>query len=68
MTKLIAGAVVLSALFATPAFADYWIVKENSGCQIVSSKPESTVTVMDNGKVFTTRSEAEKQMKVVCKE
>lgn len=64
----IAGGVL--ALAATPAFAQFYIVqsKTDKTCKIVETKPADTTTVVIVGdKTFTTREEAEKQIKVVCK-
>jgi hypothetical protein len=67
-TKLCAAAVVIVA-FATPAFADFWIVQDSSTkkCTIVDKKPTDTkvVVVGGDGKVYTTRAEAETGMKTV---
>jgi hypothetical protein len=66
--KLFAAAVVFVA-FATPAFADFWIVQDSSTkkCTIVDKKPTDTkvVVVGGDGKVYTTRAEAETGMKTV---
>jgi hypothetical protein len=66
--KLFAAAVVIVA-FATPAFADFWIVQDSSTkkCTIVDKKPTDTkvVVVGGDGKVYTTRAEAETGMKTV---
>ena len=68
--KALLGAVLIAA-FVTPAFAadEFYVVQDNSTkkCMIVDKKPESTVTtttvVGGNGKVYTTRTEAESAMK-----
>ena len=58
-----------TAILATPAFADFFIVREgNAGqCRIVETRPTDTKIVVIGNKVYKTRSEAEKQMTVVCK-
>ena len=64
----IAGAIL--ALAATPALAQFYIVQSKSDktCKIVETKPADTTTVVILGdKAFTTREEAEKQIKVICK-
>lgn len=70
-TKLLAATVAIAA-FATPALADFWIVREGGPtgkCVIVDKRPADTkvVIVGGNGKVYTTRADAEKEMTVVCK-
>lgn len=61
---------VVLAFAATPAFAQFYIVqsKTDKTCKIVETKPADTTTVVVIGdKAYTTREEAEKQIKVVCK-
>jgi hypothetical protein len=63
------GALALS-LFATPALADFWIVRDSptANCRIVETKPTDTkITIVGGNKVYTTRTDAEKEMTVVCK-
>lgn len=63
---LIAGAVV----FATPALAaEFYIVRgPDKQCRVVEKRPtEKTIVVVGN-KAYVTRQEAEKQVKIVCKE
>jgi hypothetical protein len=70
MKKLIIAAGALAVL-ATPALADFWIVREptTNKCTVVDKKPTDTkvVIVGGDGKVYTTRAEAEKEVTVVCK-
>jgi hypothetical protein len=70
-TKLLAATVVIAA-FTTPALADFWIVQDSSTkrCQIVEQRPTTTTTIVGGDRAFTTRVEAENQMKTVevCRE
>ena len=70
MKKLVAAVVVLGA-FATPALADFWIVREGptGKCMVVDKKPTDTkiVIVGGDGKIYKTRAEADKELAVVCK-
>ena len=69
MKKLLIASVVLAA-FATPALADFWIVRDTptGPCRIVDVKPTGTAIIVGGeGRVYTTRAEAEKEMAVVCK-
>ena len=68
MKKLVAAAVAVSAL-ATPALADFWIVREGpSGqCRIVETKPSDSKIIIVGDKVYKTRADAEKELTVVCK-
>lgn len=63
-------AATLIASFAAPAFAadTYYIVQDTSTkkCTIVDKKPvEKTVTVLGDGTVYKTRTEAESGMKTM---
>jgi hypothetical protein len=67
--KVILAAIAVT-VFATPALADFWIVRDSptASCRIVETKPTDTkVTIVGGNKVYTTRSDAEKEMTVVCK-
>ena len=67
MTRLLAAAAI-ATVFATPAFADFFIVREGTGpCRIVETRPTDTKIVVVGGKVYKVRAEAEKEMAVVCK-
>ena len=60
-TKLIAAAVAV--MFATPALAaEFYVVQDTATkrCQIVEQKPTSSTTVVvGDGKVYTSRTEAQ---------
>jgi hypothetical protein len=69
--KFISATIAIAA-FATPALADFWIVREGGPtgkCMIVDKKPADTkvVIVGGDGKIYKTRADAEKEMTVVCK-
>jgi hypothetical protein len=66
--KLLAVAIAATA-FATPAFADFFIVREGTTgpCRIVETRPTDTKIVVIGNKVYKVRAEAEKEMAVVCK-
>jgi hypothetical protein len=64
--KLLAAAAI--AAFATPALADFFVVQDTSSkrCTIVEQRPTTqTSVVVGDGKVFTTRSEAETAMRSI---
>jgi hypothetical protein len=66
-TTMLAVAIAATA-FATPAFADFFIVREGTGpCRIVEVRPTDTKIVVVGNKTYTVRAEAEKEMAVVCK-
>jgi hypothetical protein len=65
---IIAG--TLLTAFVTPAFAadSYYIVQDTSSkrCSVMTQKPTvSTMTVVGDGKVYTSQTEAEGAMKSV---
>ena len=67
--KLLMAAAAVT-IFATPALADFWIVRDSptANCRVVEQKPTDTkVTIVGGNKIYTTRADAEKQMTVVCK-
>jgi hypothetical protein len=66
--KLLAAAIAATA-FATPALADFWIVREGptGECRIVETRPTDTKIVIIGNKAYKERAEAEKEVKVVCK-
>jgi hypothetical protein len=68
MRKLLAVS-ALAMTFATPAFADFWIVREgNTGpCRIVETRPSDNKTLIVGNKAYKTRAEADKEQLVVCK-
>jgi hypothetical protein len=65
--KLLAAAAL--AAFVTPALAaEFYVVQDTSSkrCQIVEQRPTTqTSVVVGDGKVFTTRTEAENAMKTI---
>jgi hypothetical protein len=67
--KYLVGAALLASL-ATPALAQssFYVVQDTSTkkCTVVSQKPTvSTMTVVGDGKVYTSQTEAETAMKSV---
>jgi vancomycin permeability regulator SanA len=66
MRMILAAAAV--AAFATPAFADFYVVQDTSTkrCTIVEQRPTTqSMVVVGDGKVFTSRTEAETAMKTI---
>jgi hypothetical protein len=68
MKKILGVALILA--FVTPALAadEFWVVQDvkTKKCTIVDKKPTTTeITVVGDGKVFKTRTEAETGMKTV---
>jgi hypothetical protein len=67
-TRVLIAAAVLAAV-ATPSLAaEFYIVQDSSSkrCRIVEQKPTTTTTVIvGDGRVYTTREQAEGAMKTV---
>jgi hypothetical protein len=68
-TKIILVSTLAAATLSTPAFADFWIVRDSptAQCKIVETKPADTKVTIVGNTVYTTRDEATKQMTTVCK-
>jgi hypothetical protein len=68
MKKIILATGAL-AFLASPALADFWIVRDSptADCRIVETKPADTKIVIVGNKVYKTRDEATKEMTVACK-
>ena len=67
MKKLVLASVAIAA-FATPAFADFFIVREGTGpCRIVETRPTDSKIVVVGNKIYKTRADADKELAVVCK-
>jgi hypothetical protein len=66
--KLLAATIAIAA-FATPALADFWIVREGptGQCRIVDVRPTDKKIVIVGNKAYKVRDEAQKEMAVVCK-
>lgn len=63
-------AAALALTFVTPALAeDFYIVQDptTKKCTVVEQRPTDTkMIVMNNGHVYTSRSQAESAVKTVC--
>jgi hypothetical protein len=68
-TKIALAAALAAGIISTPAFADYWIVREGptAQCKIVTTKPTDTKITIVGDTVYKTREEATKEMTTVCK-
>ena len=65
-TTIFAAAVL--GLVATPALADFWIVREGTGeCRVVEVRPTDPKIVIVGGKAYKVRADADKDLAVVCK-
>ena len=67
-TRIFIAAAALATVVATPALADFFIVREGTGpCRIVEVRPTDTKIVVVGNKAYKVRAEAEKELAVVCK-
>jgi hypothetical protein len=68
MTKyLLAGALLVSFTAPTLAAKEFYIIRgADKHCTVVEEKPTSSTTVVVGNKAYTTREEAETQLKTVC--
>jgi hypothetical protein len=68
-TKIILVSALAVATLSTPAFADFWIVRDSptAQCKIVETKPADTKIMIVGNTVYKTRDEATKEMTTVCK-
>ena len=63
--------VVMTLAFASPALAaEYYVVQDKTTkkCKVVTTKPAEETWVVVGNSAFKTQSEADEQVKVVCKE
>ena len=68
MKKMMILAALAAAAYATPALADFFIVREGTGpCRVVETRPTETKIVVVGNKVYKTRAEADKEVTTVCK-
>lgn len=68
-TKIILAAALAAGILSTPAFADFWIVRDSptAKCKIVTTKPSETKVTIVGNTVYKTREEATKEMTTACK-
>ena len=63
--------VVMTLAFASPALAaEYYVVQDKTTkkCKVVTTKPTEETWVVVGNSAFKTQTEADEQVKVVCKE
>ena len=69
MKKIIIAAGLLGFV-ATPALADFWIVRDGPAgqCRIVDVRPTDSKIVIVGNKAYKVHDEAQKELAVVCKQ
>jgi hypothetical protein len=68
--QLFLGATVMAVLSSAAVAAEYYVVQEKTTkqCRVVETRPTETTWVQIGPLAFKTRDEAERQVKVLCKE
>ncbi len=68
-TKIALAVALAAGILSTPAFADYWIVRDSptAKCRIVTTKPTDTKITIVGDTVYKTREEATKEITTACK-
>jgi hypothetical protein len=68
MKTSILPAAVAAIVFGTPAFADYFIVREGSSgpCTVMESRPTDTKMVVIGNRAYAARADAEREIATVC--
>jgi hypothetical protein len=61
-------AAIAATTFATPALADFFIVREGASgpCHVVETRPTDARTIVVGNKAYTVRADAEREIAVVC--
>ena len=68
--KLCLAAATVAILTSSAIAQEYYVVQETTTkkCKIVETRPTETTWIQVGPLAFKTRDEAEKQIKVICKE
>ena len=67
---LFLAAAAVAMLSSTALAAEYYVVQEKTTqkCRVVETRPTETTWIQVGPLAFKTQDEAEKQIKVICKE
>jgi hypothetical protein len=59
---------IAATTFATPVFADFFIVREGASgpCRVVDTRPTDVRTIVIGNKAYTARADAERDIATVC--
>lgn len=69
MKKVIISMALIFAATAPAFSAEYFIVRgPDKKCKVVETRPTDKTVVVVGDKAFVTRDEADRQVKVVCKD
>lgn len=69
MKSILAGSVLLVGMIGSATAAEYYVVRgPDRKCTVVESKPRDTTIIQVGPLAFTTRDEAERQVRVLCRD
>ena len=70
MLKFLVPFAALAAMTAPAFAAEFYVVRDptTKSCKVVETRPTDKTIVVIGDKAYVTRDEAEKQVKVVCKD
>ncbi len=70
MLKFLVPFAALAAMTAPAFAAEFYVVRDpaTKTCKVVETRPTDKTIVVIGDKAYVTRDEAEKQVKVVCKD
>ena len=70
MLRYVLPLAVLTATAVPALSAEYYVIRDASTktCKVVETRPTDKTVVVMGDKAFVTREEAEKQVKVICKD
>ena len=70
MRKFVFSLAALAAMTAPAFAAEFYVVRDpaTKTCKVVETRPTDKTMVVIGDKAYVTRDEAEKQVKVVCKD
>lgn len=69
MRRILISTLVLAGFAGSAVAAEYYVVRgPDKKCKVVETRPTDTKIVVMGDKAFISRDEAEKQVKVICKE
>jgi hypothetical protein len=69
MRRILMSTLILAGFAGNAMAVEYFVVRgPDKKCKVVETRPNDTKIVVMGNKAFVSRDEAEKQIKVICKE
>jgi hypothetical protein len=69
MRRFLMSILILAGFAGNAMAAEYYVVRgPDKKCKVVETKPTDSKIIVMGDKAFVSRGEAEKQVKVICKE